>query len=956
MQEAFRLSESKNLPKRRRRLGWASALVMGSVTMLAHGADELVFDIPSQSLSSALNTFARQAGLQIFFPTGAIAGRSVPTINGRFSAEAALRKLIADSGLEVVSNDGTTVILRAIPGGRMPSAGDRVPASNKDAATVLEEVIVKGSPRAGTLKRNSDTVVSTITELELKRLPTLDVSDALSRLPGVRRNDTQSGENRYVSIRGLNNAAASQSIDGVLLTNYINGSRATSTELLPASFFKSVVVTTTVTPDLDENANAGHVALATISGADTDGQRVLDVRGLGGINSRSDGLVDTHQPLRISGIWRGPIDAENRVGLAIGAVIDRLGSRQDATSIAAYQLVNGALIPNGTATQGATYTNTQRAAAMLRFDYRPDDALSTFGEYFYMTHHYRTDQRTSTVSVSASGGQLRAASARFGFNDSSSPDIRDNILQTGADVKLSPLDEISLRLGATYNQVNASGVSTGGFALAESSLAAPINYNFSHDSIGLFSWETVDLNQYLLDGKVTVNDTVSKDQNYFGRLDYAHNMALTREGLGLKFGFQWKALNRRNQQLGYARILPPGQTLGLADVATVSHTTVFKPVNWNRGLLLSVLGQRGIPVPQGVYAADPADGYGQDFSGAEQIADFYGIVSYRFTRAQVSVGFRGAHTGRELDQFEPDTNGVWRPAHYEQSYGHLLPSTYGSLDVTPHLKLRAAFSETVERPPINTSSRRLITSYDTPVTRSISYSNPYLLPIRSTNFDVSAEYYYGPIDAHVSMGFFSKYLRDLPAVSSSQSIGADGVREIVSYTSNLREVDGKKVYGQARGVEAVWSDPRLGFFPAGLGSLGVTLAYDYIAYQITAVNGGNGVLPTDTRLVDAAPRSFFSAFMSYHAGPLAVNLSVQQQSSLPTMGYNPVNDRRETYGALLDGQVSYALNSNLRILVEGRNLLDQDLVDRYAVTRYGPAYQVRNNGRTLWFGGEVTLF
>jgi outer membrane receptor protein involved in Fe transport len=169
-------------------------------------------------------------------------------------------------------------------------------------------------------------------------------------------------------------------------------------------------------------------------------------------------------------------------------------------------------------------------------------------------------------------------------------------------------------------------------------------------------------------------------------------------------------------------------------------------------------------------------------------------------------------------------------------------------------------------------------------------------------------------------------------------------------------VNGKKVYGRSRGVEWVWSDPQLGFFPARLGSLGVTLAYDYIAYQTTAVNGGNGVPPTDTRLLDAAPRRFFSAFLSYHAGPFAANLSVQQQSSIPTMSYNPVNDRRETYVALLDAQMSYALNANIRILMEGRNLLDQDLVDRYAATGYGPAYQVRNNGRTLWLGGEVTLF
>ena len=41
---------------------------------------------------------------------------------------------------------------------------------------------------------------------------------------------------------------------------------------------------------------------------------------------------------------------------------------------------------------------------------------------------------------------------------------------------------------------------------------------------------------------------------------------------------------------------------------------------------------------------------------------------------------------------------------------------------------------------------------------------------------------------------------------------------------------------------------------------------------------------------------------------------------------------------------------------EGRNLLDQDIIDRHAVTGYAPAYQVKNNGCTLWLGGEVMLF
>lgn len=927
-------------------------------------AQPLSLNVPPQPLASALNDFAKQAGVQIFFPTGEITGKRSVRIKGAFTTQAALDRLIAGSGLAVVSNDGRTIVLKkaSAPG----PANVVVPA---DAASRAEEIIVTGAPRAGALKRNSDTVVNTVTELETKRLPNLDVSDVLLRLPGVRRNDTQSGENRYVSIRGLNNAAASQSIDGVLLTNFINGSRATSTELLTSNFVKNVVVATTVTPDLDENANAGHVSLTTISGLDGNGEHLLDVRAFGGINNRSGGTRDTQQPIRASATWRGKLDEDGKIGLALGGDYDQLGSRQDAVSVAGYSTVNGNLVPNGALTKGETYTASRRVSAMARLDFRPSDALSLFAEYFYMSHEFTTDQRTSTVTVSAANasnvtansGQFSSGSATFGFNHSSSPVIHDHIVQGGADYRASDKDTISTRFGATFNAVRAWGISTGGFSAANGALSTPVSYQFSGDTLDLTPGASTALTNaanYQLTGKTIINDVHSQDRNYFARADYAHNMQAKDEGLGLKLGAQLKTLDRTNIQSGYARILPAGQSINLSEVIGNSSVSLFKPVDWNQSAFLSLINQRGIPSPDAnrLYAADPADSYGQNFNGTEQILDLYGITSYGLGRARVSAGLRAAYTHRTLNEYEPDATGVWGLAHYAQSYWNILPSAYGYYDATRRLKLRAAFSQTLERPAINSASRRLVTSYDTPVTRTISYSNPYLLPIRSTNFDASAEYYYGPHNAYFSFGLFSKYLRDIPAVSSSQTVGADGVREITSYTSNVTEVNGKKVFGRARGLEVVWSDPQLKFFPEKLGNLGLMVSYDYIVYQTTAINGGGGVPATDTRLVDAAQRHYFNAALYYNKGPVAANLFVQKQSSVPTMSYDPANDKRTTYAPLLDLQASYAVTSNFRVMVEGRNLLDQDIVDRYGVTNYGPAYQVRNNGRTIWFGAQFTFF
>jgi iron complex outermembrane recepter protein len=941
-----------------------------STTHAAELAGVQRFDIPAQSLSDALTAWARQAGVQIFFPTRHIAGRESIAVRGSLDKLTALHELLADSGLEIASNDGQTIVLRPQPPPRrmaQPSGPTSPPAEN-DAASPLEEVIVRGEPRAGTLKRDNDTVVDTITELEIKRLPNLDVSDVLARLPGVFGDQTQSGENRYVQIRGLLNSATSQSIDGVLLTDYINRSRAASTEVIPPTFIKSITVTTTVTPDLDENSNAAHVAIETLSGLDNAGQRLLDVRGYLGQDSRHGGDQSTRQPARLAATWRGALDDADRFGLVVGGELDRLGSRQDATSIAGYSLVKGFDIPNGALTQGATYTQSQRVSALVRFDARPTQHLTLFGEYFYLQHDFQTDQQTASASVAAAraadvtatSGQFNTASSVYGFN-LGSPSLRDHIIQVGGDEWISATDALSFRLGLTLNAVSQNSLSLAGFSGGASLLATPLRYDIADGGITLSSGTgtpAVQPSQYLLSGKTTVDATDSQDHNYFARVDYTHNMDPDRYGLGYKAGAQLKTLTRVNIENGYARILAPEDSISLAEVSGANDLAPLTPVNWNPATFLQLLNQRGIPSPDsnGLYSSDPEDGYGQNFHASEQVGVSYGIVSYGFEHARLSAGLRVAYTHRELDQYQPNTVGLWGPAQYTQSYTNVLPSFFGYQDLTDHLKLRAAFTQTLQRPALTSTAAQLLTSYDTPVTRSVSYSDPYLMPVRSTNFDTSAEYYLDENNAYVSLGLFSKYLKNIPAVSSSESIGADGVREIISYTSNVTQVDGKKVYGQDQGIELAWSDPELAFFPRSLGNLGVMLGYDYIVYRQTAINGGNGLPATDTRLVDAAPRHFFDVSMFYNWGPFAANVFLQALSSFPTMSYDPSLDERTRYAPLLDLQASYAVSANLRLLVEGRNILDQTIAEYYGVTGYGPAYQVRKDGRTLWLGAQLMLF
>ena len=83
-------------------------------------ADEpsVTFNLPAQSMSSALNNFAIQANLQMFFEEATVSGLQAPAVVGQMSPHEALHTLLANTQLEAVQNaDGTYVVRtkRAVP-------------------------------------------------------------------------------------------------------------------------------------------------------------------------------------------------------------------------------------------------------------------------------------------------------------------------------------------------------------------------------------------------------------------------------------------------------------------------------------------------------------------------------------------------------------------------------------------------------------------------------------------------------------------------------------------------------------------------------------------------------------------------------------------------------------------------------------------------------------------------
>jgi outer membrane receptor protein involved in Fe transport len=84
-------------------------------TVLAQTDPSVVdFDIPAQPLNSALVNFSRQSGTQVSASAETLAGKVSAPVSGVLSAQVALSRLLADTGLKVQSADSSSFVIAAV--------------------------------------------------------------------------------------------------------------------------------------------------------------------------------------------------------------------------------------------------------------------------------------------------------------------------------------------------------------------------------------------------------------------------------------------------------------------------------------------------------------------------------------------------------------------------------------------------------------------------------------------------------------------------------------------------------------------------------------------------------------------------------------------------------------------------------------------------------------------------
>jgi TonB-dependent receptor len=296
-------------------------------------------------------------------------------------------------------------------------------------------------------------------------------------------------------------------------------------------------------------------------------------------------------------------------------------------------------------------------------------------------------------------------------------------------------------------------------------------------------------------------------------------------------------------------------------------------------------------------------------------------------------------------------------------YDHILPSFDFDIEVMDDVILRASYSKTLTRPSFTDIQGGL--TVDSITFKSdggfAKGGNPGLLPIESTNYDLSAEWYYGE-GSYLSIGYFEKDVENFIGDSSRQdtifnlpnplrgtlyneAVAASGIdplkiTEVSAYifdnlSDNTAVVD-DRIYGVAgdplvnftiRGpvnqktakVDGVEINLQHNFGESGFGMIAnatfvnANVAYDNMKIDSQFVLNG---LSDSANLVAFYDKDGLQARLAYNWRDSFL-AGVGQSAGTTT---NPTNV--ESYGQL-DISASYDFNDNLTIFFAGLNVLEE---------------------------------
>lgn len=288
------------------------------------------------------------------------------------------------------------------------------------------------------------------------------------------------------------------------------------------------------------------------------------------------------------------------------------------------------------------------------------------------------------------------------------------------------------------------------------------------------------------------------------------------------------------------------------------------------------------------------------------------VVNTRVT----SRGFGQPILGITVNPGDDNLNfafGPAQPIEIRNRYTDILPSANAKYELSSNMFLRGAISRTVTRPTLTSLGTN--NSYGGRLTNATSSGgNPLLKPFKSTNYDLSYEYYMSDVSYLSVAGFYKKFADFL----ESQTLPV----QLASFTFlDTRIRNGQT--GSIAGVE-IGGQYTLDRLPGVLSGFGVAGNYTYVTSK---VDRGANTSPVDCGYNGLSPHSANGSIF-YEKFGIQARGSYNWRSSFQRACFGAASrpENREAYGQF-DFSVAYDVTQRLQVYVQGVNVTNQYVHD-----------------------------
>ncbi|HQS69201.1 MAG: TonB-dependent receptor [Novosphingobium sp. 28-62-57] len=846
--------------------------------------------------------------------------------------------------------------------------------STEEPDVAESEAIVVTAPYAQSLrsaqdtKRNADYATDAVNSTDIGKFPAQNAAEAIQLVTGVTIT-RQRGEGLFVSVRGLGPRYQNVTLNGrsiavnELIENGGVQGRNFRFEVLPAEFISQIEVIKAPTADMDEGAIGGNIDVKTFRPLDVGTRMTGSIQG--NYNTLTEkttptfsGLVSWANKDRTFGILASAMYTERKVRN------DRLfgfGWNLDQFTGARGPLPAGLYTPTRTRPT-VELEDRERVSGALTVQWRPTPDLQTSFDVFYTKldvdfDEYgidifpddRTFQTPSFVPgserivgdtvVGATIDNVRwMASRETSLNRHELTVFGINQLWTPGDWKFE--------LDGSYSRAHSFHPTLQDATLrSRIAFFAPLTYDYSR---GYTQLPTLTTNRSLTDPANFVGqgfDVAPKDSldtdwsvQFDGGRDFEGNF-LRRIAFGAQYQKRKRDYERRDWVLNGV-LNTPVTALG------PSFIDPFPVDNFLGGLSGNTPRTWLAPSRTAFFdrlftadvAAQPltAGDLRNSFVVTEKIASAYVRADFATTvfglPLKGNVGLRYAET-EQISSGHQSVGAVATPVSFSKTYNNWLPTLNLRLEITDELIARFAASRVISRPNIVDLAPRLSVSRDSP---TASGGNPNLDPFLATQFDASLEWYFAQTGSLTGAAFY-KVFDDF--ITQDNSIIQIPGRGDVTLSSSVNGGDAK-LYGFEIAYQQV-----LDFLPDPLRGFGVQASLTAVEVEASYTAGRrvlrdelSGLSKLSYNLTAFYERGAFSSRIGYFWRDKFLNNTGSTTASPSTS---------DSFGSL-DGQISYTINKNFNVFVEGINLTEAKRFEFAQNPNRG--LEINNYGRTFTFG------